>query len=320
VGLGFLDPIVDPALFFQTSSVHVGLVIGAVVAIVSGPVGVFTVIRGQSFAGHSLADIGSTGGSAAFLLGISPLFGFVGMGVIAAGTMELIAVRRPRGRDLATGIVLGAGLGLAALFLDWDTKVKSTTNAAQNVLFGDIFAISSSIVPVVIVFGIVALALVVVLYRPLLLSSLGGDVAAARGVPVRLVGMGYLLALAVAVSLSAVTIGAILSTALLIGPATIALRITKRPGMAIAAAIVVGVVATWLGIVLAWDSFYWGGSQRGWPVSFFVVALIFVFYLLAQAPIFGRRRARPVGVGSAPAAVSPMSSGPALSRGAGVEG
>jgi zinc/manganese transport system permease protein len=102
------------------------------------------------------------------------------------------------------------------------------------------------------------------------------------------------------------------------------LRITKRPGTAIAAAIVVGVVATWLGIVLAWDSFYWGGSQRGWPVSFFVVALIFVFYLLAQAPIFGRR-ARPVGVGSAPAAVSPTSSAPALSspalsRGAGVEG
>jgi zinc/manganese transport system permease protein len=288
--LGTLDPIVDPGLFFQTSAVHIGLVIGAVVAIVSGPVGVFTVIRGQSFAGHALADVGSTGGSAAFLLGISPLFGFVGMGVIAAGTMELIGVRRPRGRDLATGIVLGAGLGLAALFLNWDTKVKSTTDAAQNVLFGDIFAISSSLVPVVVVFGIVAVALIAWLYRPLLLSSLGGDLAAARGVPVRLVGIGYLLALTVAVSLSAVTIGAILSTALLIGPATTALRVTKRPGLAIVTAMVVGVVSTWLGIVLAWDSFYWGSSQRGWPVSFFVVALIFVFYLVAQAPLFGRRR------------------------------
>jgi zinc/manganese transport system permease protein len=286
-----LDPIVDPNLFFASPAVHVGLVIGAVVALVSAPVGVFTVLRGQSFAGHGLADLGSAGGSAAFLLGISPLFGFVGMGVLAAGSIEAIGARRPAGRDVATGIVLGAGLGLAALFLDLDTKVGSTTGATQDVLFGDLFAISSSLEPVV---AALALGLVAVLYRPLLLSSLGEDLAAARGVPVRLVGAGFLTALVVAASLSAVTIGAILSTALLIGPATTALRVAKRPGVAVVVAALVGVAACWGGIVLSWDSFYWGSGGQGWPVSFFVVALILALYLVAQAPIFGRRR-RPGG-------------------------
>jgi zinc/manganese transport system permease protein len=291
--IAFLSPVIEPG-FFSNSSIHVALVIGAAVAIVSGPVGVLTVMRGQSFAGHALADLGSTGGSAAFLIGLTPLWGFLGLGVLAAGAMELIGVRRPRGRDLATGIVLGAGLGLAALFLYWDTTFKNTTGATINVLFGSIFSISSSTEPLVVVFGVVALGLIGVLYRPLVLTSLGGDLAAARGVPVRLVGLGYFLALAVAVSLSAVTIGAILSTALLIGPATTALRITKRPGTAMLAAVVVGVAATWIGVLLAWDSFYWGSSQRGWPVSFFVVSLIFAFYLTVQAPVFGRRSRAPV--------------------------
>jgi zinc/manganese transport system permease protein len=276
--------------FFQTSAVHVALVIGAVVALVSGPVGVFTVMRGQSFAGHSLADLGSTGGSAAFLLGISPLLGFVGMGVLAAGVMEGIGIRRPRGRDLATGIVLGAGLGLAALFLYLDTTHESTSGATIDVLFGSIFAVSSSTVPLVIGFSVVALALVGVLYRPLLLSSLSPDVAAARGVPVRLVATGYFLALAVAVSLSAVTIGAILSTALLIGPAATGLRLSRRPGVAMALAAVIGVGAAWLGILLAYDSYDWTSGGQGLPVSFFIVALIFVGYLATELPVLRRQR------------------------------
>jgi len=113
--LGFMEPLIEPG-FFSNTPVQTALLVGGVVAVVSGIVGTFTVMRGQSFAGHSLADIGTAGGSASFLLGISPLFGFVAMNLMAAGVMEWIGIRRPRGRDLATGIVLGAALGLAALF------------------------------------------------------------------------------------------------------------------------------------------------------------------------------------------------------------
>ena len=85
--------------------------------------------------------------------------------------------------------------------------------------------------------------------------------AVARGVPVRLVGVVYMLALAVSVGLSALTIGAILSTALLIGPAAAALRLTTRMGWALGLARVTGVLATWLGVLLAYDSYYWGSSH-----------------------------------------------------------
>ena len=128
---------------------------------------------------------------------MSPLTGFLGGGVIGALAMDLIGVQRVRGRDLATGIVLGAATGLAALFLYLDTTRQATTGATQQILFGSIFTIDS-------------------LDRPrrgrsaasahsgwspsstgrLLLSSVSPEAAAARGVPVRLVGLALHVALA----------------------------------------------------------------------------------------------------------------------------
>jgi zinc/manganese transport system permease protein len=280
---GFLSPLFGPG-FFQSSPVGTAIIIGGLVAVVSGAVGVFTVLRAQSFAGHALGDIGTTGGSWAYLVGIGPLWGFVIAAVVGAAALEAIGVERARGRDVATGIVLGAALGLSALFLYLDTTSSSTTGATVTILFGSIFAISSSTIPLVMLLSAVSVAAVAALYRPLLLSSISPELASARGIPVRLVGALYLLALALAVALSAITIGAILSTALLIGPAASALRLTKSPGRAMLTASALGIAATWIGVVLAYDSFRWPPAGHGWPVSFFVVALVLVFYLLAGLP------------------------------------
>ena len=273
--------------FFASGPVHVALAVGAVIAITSAVVGVFTVTRGQSFAGHSLADIATTGGSGAFLVGVNQFWGFLAFGAGAAAFMEMIGVQRRRGRDVATGVVLGAALGLAALFLYLGTQSSSTTGASFTILFGSIFVITTSTIPALIASALLALATVVVLARVLLLSSLSSDIAAARGVPVRAVGAAFLMALAVSVALSAVIIGAVLSTALLIGPAATALRLARSPGKAVVTAAVLGVLAVWIGVVLAYDSFYWPPAGRGWPVSFFVVTLIVVGYLLS-----GLRRGR----------------------------
>jgi zinc/manganese transport system permease protein len=284
-----LAPVIEPG-FFSSEDVRVAIVVGAVVAIVSGTVGVFTVIRGQSFAGEALGDVNTTGGSAALLAGVGQLWGFVAAGVVAAAVMELIGIQRPRGRDLATGIVLGAALGLAALLLYLVTTLHSTTGATVTILFGSVFTVASSTLPLIALLGATVLGIVAVLYRPLLLSSVSAEMAAARGIHVRALGAAYLLALAVAVALAAMTIGTILSTALLVGPAATALRLTRRPGVAIATAGAIGIAAMWLGVVLAYDSFYWSSAGTHWPVSFFVVTLIFLAYLLSGLPGLLRRR------------------------------
>ena len=275
--------VVEPG-FFASPQVRTAAVIGGIVAVVSVVTGVFTVLRGQSFAGHALGDVSAAGGAGALLVGLSPVAGFVGLGIAGAGVMDLIGVRRLRGRDLATGIVLGAAIGLSALFLYLTSVSAATTGATQQVLFGSIFTTTSSAIPVVAILGGLALASLAVVCRPLLLATVSPDIAAARGVPVRLVGLAYMLALAVSVGLSSLVIGAILSTALLIGPAAAALRLTTRVAWAVGTACLTGVAATWLGILLAYDSYYWGSAREGLPVSFFIVALIFVTYLASGLP------------------------------------
>ena len=152
--VSILHAIFQPGLFSNSSVQDAAAVVGAVVALVCAPVGVFTVVRGQSFAGHAFADITATGGSAAFLLGVSPLLGFVAMALAGAGATEFLGAERRRGRDLATGVLLGAGLGLSALTALLDDHDQSTTGAAVTVLFGSIFAVSTATLPLVIGFGV----------------------------------------------------------------------------------------------------------------------------------------------------------------------
>ena len=156
--------LIAPGLL-TSAPVRTALLIGAVVAVTSGVIGVFTVIRGQSFAGHSLADVATTGGAGAFLAGVNQFWGFLAAGIAAAGLMEAIGVQRRRGRDVATGVVLGAALGVAALFLYLGTLKSGTTGASFTILFGSIFVVSPDTVPAVLASGVVALLATAALAR-----------------------------------------------------------------------------------------------------------------------------------------------------------
>ena len=289
--------------FFSNAPVRTALLLGAVVAAVSAVVGVITVVRSQSFAGHALTDVATAGGAGAYYLGVGALWGFLGGSLAGAGAMELIGVQRVRRRDLATGIVLGAATGLSALFLYLDTTVKATTGATQQILFGSIFSVSSSTIPYVAIFGGLVVLMMAIMRRPLLLTSLSSEIASSQGVRVRMVGVLFMFCLAVSVGLSSIAIGSILSTALLIGPAATALRVARSIAAATFLAIGLGIISTWLGILLAYDSFYWDPSSQGLPVSFFIVAICFVFYVFSGIAL-SRRRAqetrRPVATDSAP--------------------
>lgn len=268
--------------FFDSPTVQTALVVGTVVAVVSSIVGVFTVTRGQSFAGHALADLGAVGGSGAFLLGISQLWGFVLAGLVSAVAMEAIGTRRLEGRDVATGVVFGAGTGLTALFLTLDTLIGGSSNAAISVLFGSLFSVDTRLVPVIVVLGLATLAIMAVIWRWVSLETLDRDLAAARGVPTRWASTLFLVALALAVQLSSLSIGAILSTALLIGPAATALLFTRRLGTAAALAAITAVVQVWAGCLVSFASYDWFGGSS-WPVSFTIVAAVFLTYVGARA-------------------------------------
>lgn len=266
--------------FFCSEPVQTALIAGGGVAVVCAVTGVFSLIRGHAFAGHALSDISSAGGAASFLLGMNALAGFIIMSLAGAIGIELSASRRSRERSLSTGIVLSAGLGFSALFLYFAVKKHNSSGATQSVMFGSIWTLSTSIIPWIIISSAIVLLILALIWRPILLCAIDPELAAISGVRVRLVGMLQLAALALAVALSSLTVGAILSTALLIGPAAIAMRFARSPLTAALIAAVTGLLCVWLGVWLAWESFYWTNS-RGWPVSFCIVSLIFILWVFS---------------------------------------
>jgi len=286
---------------FQNDAVVNALIAGTIVAVVTAVLGFFVVLRGLSFAGHAITDIGFTGGSAAALLGIPALWGLLAFCTLAALGIALLG-ERARERDVATGVILALAFGLGALFIYAGSRLavgSHNVNTTFTLLFGSIFDADPAIIPVMVAIGLACLAALAALYRPLMFASVSPETAAARGVPVRLIGVLFLVVMALAVAETAQVVGVLLSTALLIGPAATATYLTARTGLAIALAVILGVVETWVGITLAYDSYTWGGGT-GWPVSAFITLLALGAYLLARAlrPA-ARRRERMLARGGA---------------------
>ena len=264
--------------FLASTVVQNALLIGAAAAVLSGVIGVFTVLRGQSFAGHVLADVSSAGGALSLLLGINPMLGFFGLGLL--GALGLTGRRRGDG-DLAAGSLLGAGLGLTALLLHFAVTMRGVAGAAVSVMFGSLFAAPPGAGLLACFAALVGVLLLALIYKPLLLASLDGELASVRGANIRLVAGVFLVLLALAVTLSAMAVGAILSTALLIGPAAAALRVSRRPWVAMLLAALFGVACCWSGVALAYASYDWTPG-RVWPVSFFITSLVLLVYAAAS--------------------------------------
>jgi zinc/manganese transport system permease protein len=250
------------------------LLAGTILSVVAGLIGYFVVLRHQAFAGESLSDVAFTGALGGAALGINPLASLLVTTIAVAVAMGGFG-ERLHGRDVAIGTVLAWVLGLGVLFLSLFTAHVSGTGtgfSGVTVLFGNLLGISADQArSIALVSGLVVLALVLIA-RPLLFASLDPDVAAARGVPVRVLGLCFMVLLAVTVSEATLAVGALLVFALLLLPAAIAHQVTTRPYAALALAAGLAVAFTWLGIAI--------GFYTGYPSSVCISLLAFASYVV----------------------------------------
>ncbi len=209
---------------------------GTLVALTAGIMGYFMVLRSQSFAGHSLANVGFAGATGAVLFGIPPIVGLFLAGVLAAVGIQALneASGQSRQSDIAVGAVFTASLALGFLFIFLATAEYAAN--VYNVLFGNVLGISDTDVRIILWSTLVLVGAFLLIARPLFFASIDPDVAAARGVPVRALALGYLMLLALAVAVAVQVVGVLLIFALLVTPAAIAQDVTTRPAVAAAVA------------------------------------------------------------------------------------
>jgi zinc/manganese transport system permease protein len=240
---------------------------GTMIAIVAGLIGYFVVLRRSSFASHALSHTGFSGAAAAVLVGADPVFGLLIFTVASATGMALLG-NRASSRDVETGTVLAFALALGLLFL---SLYKGYATEAYSILFGEVLGIDTAGVAFTFWTGLAVLAVVAIIYRPLLFASLDEDVAEARGLPMLFLNLAFMVLLAVTVSIAVQIIGVFLIFALLVTPAAIAVRLTRSALGAVIISILIAVTAVWAGLFISWYEQY--------PVSFFVVGIVFAEYV-----------------------------------------
>jgi zinc/manganese transport system permease protein len=257
------------SLFHYEFMVH-AFQAGTIVAIVAGAIGYFVVLRASAFAAHALSHIGFAGATGAVVLGLSPVLGLLAFTVTSGVTIGALGSRL-RGRDVTIGIVLAWTLGLGVLFI---SLYRGYATEAYALLFGQILGISATDVTITLVAGLVTAAALIAIYRPLLFSSVDGELASAKGVPVTAVSVAFMAILAVAVTEAVQVVGVLLIFALIVTPAAIAVRFTSRPMVAIITGIGLALAFTWAGLTIAYYSPH--------PVSFFITSLAFATYVAVR--------------------------------------
>ncbi len=247
------------------------------VAVIAGVTGFFAVLRGSTFAAHAIPNGAFAGAAGATLLGFNPLAGLAVFSV--AGALGIAGLSRRARSDVATALTFVMMLGIGALFVSWSTEYAQE---AYALLFGEVFGVAQDEVLPIVVLGGVSIAAIMVMFRPLMLSSALPEVAAARGVSARRMELAFLIVMALATSMTVPVVGALLMFSLMIGPAAAARALTARPGLAMTLSVVIALVTVWVGIVVSY--------QTNWPLGFFVGVAGGVFFLGGRAYAAARRR------------------------------
>ncbi len=239
-----------------------------IVAILAGLVGYFLILRGQAFAGHALSHVGFAGATGAVLIGVAPLGGMIGVTVLGGVLMGLLGERLAQ-RDIAIGVILTLSLGLGLLFLHFFTAYASQATA---LLFGDVLGVSLPTIWALLAVTLFSLTILGLISRPLLFASLQPELAEAKGVHLRRLGLIFLGLAGLTTAASAQIVGVLLVFALMVGPAATAQRLFSRiiPGLLASAGL--ALAEAWGGVALSYVT--------NWPASFWIAALSGGLYLI----------------------------------------
>ena len=243
---------------------------GALLALIGGLVGVFVMHRELAFAVHGISELSFAGAAVFLLIGLDVVFGSVFGSFIAAAIIAVLG-EKARDRNSIVGVLMPFGMGIGILAL---ALYPGRAANKFGLLTGQIVAIDDPKLTAMIVISSIVLVALFLIWRPLSFASLDQEVAVARGVNSRLLGIAFILLLGLAVAAAVQIVGALLVLALLVTPAAAALRLSNSQVMVPLLSVLFAMIAMVGGTLLAL-----GGTL---PISPYVTTISFVIYLVAR--------------------------------------
>jgi zinc/manganese transport system permease protein len=257
--------------YLSETFVRNALIAATLVAVTAGLIGPVVIMRDLAFAVHGTAELAFTGAAAGLVAADDPILGAL-LGSLVVATAIGFLGNRERERNSAIGVILAFGLGVGVYLL---SQYKGFATAATNILFGQIFGVSPGQITLLVVIACGVLVVMAVLYRPLLFASVDPELAAARGVPTRLVGLLFVYVLALTVTEAAQIVGTLLVLSLAITPAAAASRLSARTPVVIALSIAIALIAADGGLLLSL-------VHPDIKASVLISAISFALYVLAR--------------------------------------
>lgn len=260
----------------QVDFVQNALMASLVLGLVSGALAPLIVMRKMSFAAHATGELALMGAAAALLFGVSVTTGAVLGAVLAAVVLALLGLKE---QDATVGVVLAFGMGLSVLFI---YLYPGRTSEAYALLTGQIVGVSGASLGILALMAVLVVGAVAVLWRPLLFATVDPVMAAASGVPVKLLAAAFAVLIGIVASQGVQIVGALLLLALLITPGAAAVRVTSNPLLAVALSALFATTSAAGGLILS--------LEPGLPVSPFVTSISFAIYLACRAIGWARGR------------------------------
>ena len=262
------------------------LIAGSLIALASGLIGYFVVLRAQVFAGDALSHVAFTGAIAAALIGVDNRIGLFAA-TILVGVLLAALGRRAEADDVTIGTLFSWVLGLGVFFLALVAAGASGGNGvlASRTLFGSVFSLTASETLLAVGIAVVIIGGMLAIARPLLFASVDPDVARAQQVPVRLLGIIFLALLGLYAGEATQAVGALLLLGLLSAPAGAATRLTTNPYKGLALSALLALISVWAGIALSYQI-------ASLPPSSAIVIIASAIYALSFLCTRPRRRPR----------------------------
>jgi zinc/manganese transport system permease protein len=279
---------------FAHDFIRNALLAGTPIALACGAVGYFVVLRSQVFAGDALSHVAFTGALAAAAAGVDLRLGLFASTVFVAALLAAIG-ERTRIDDVTIGIVFVWVLGLGVFFLDLFNRGVNGGNGivASRTLFGSIFSLTTSEARLAALIGIGVVLAVLAIARPLLYATVDPQVAAARGVPVALLGAALLILLGIDAAEATQAVGALLLLGLIAAPAGAAIKLTAQPYRALGLSCLFALASIWLGVVAAY-------VISSLPPSTAILGVAALIYAGSFVISFARRQSRQAALSAIP--------------------
>jgi zinc transport system permease protein len=246
---------------------------GIGVALLTAPLGCFVIWRRMAFFGDAMAHSALLGVAIGFLVGLHPTIGVIMVTVAVALALLGLQRRAWLSGDTLLGILSHATLsfGLVAIGLMPWLRLD-----LFGYLFGDILAVSPRDISLIYGGGLVVLAVLAVIWRPLLAATVHEDLARAEGVPVERVQLVFMVLIAATIALAMKVVGILLITAMLIIPAAAARRFAPSPERMAALTAVFGTLAVTFGLAASW--------RLDTPSGPSIVVAAVVLFMLSEVP------------------------------------